>query len=225
MFTTFFVHLPLVLFFLLIKQYKTAAFFVNQWGKVSLKLTGVPYTVKGLEHLDSSKRYILVANHGSMTDIFATAAVLTTPMSWVMKDSLLKIPGLNIIFKLALGVAIPRVNALKSQKIFENQIVKLKQQINPNIIVYPEGTRSLTGEIAPFKKGFVRIMRLYQMDILPVTLSGFHTLYPPKKIDFNFNTELQITIHPVQKFKELESLDDKEITQKIQHIIVSDYRA
>ncbi|MGL5956192.1 MAG: lysophospholipid acyltransferase family protein [Brevinema sp.] len=200
-----------------------AGFIINKWGRDCLWFLGQPYQIEGLENIDPSKRYIIVSNHSSMVDVPLNALLYKTPSSWVLKEELLRIPIVNIMFLLGIGIPIMRSNAKKSQqKILEN-ILKLKQKINPNIIIYPEGTRTKTGQLNPFKRGFIQVMKSYQMDILPITLSGVFNFYSAKQKIPNPDSHIKITIHPAINYYDLKDLSDKEITKQIQQIVASVY--
>ncbi|MGL4676794.1 MAG: lysophospholipid acyltransferase family protein [Brevinema sp.] len=196
---------------------------INKWGRDCLWLLGQPYSIEGIENLNPEKRYMIISNHGSMVDVPLNALISKTPLSWVLKEELLKIPIANLMFVLGVGIPILRSNARESQqKILEN-ILKLKQKINPNIIIYPEGTRTKTGELNPFKRGFTQVMRSYKMDILPITLSGVFNFYSYKQKIPNPDSQMKITIHPVVRYQDLKDLPDKEIAQNIQQIVASVY--
>ncbi|MGL4388939.1 MAG: lysophospholipid acyltransferase family protein, partial [Brevinema sp.] len=207
---------PITLFFMILRIFPIATWCIHMWAKSSLFLSGQKVTVEGLENIDPKKRYLIISNHGSFTDILAISLAIPYPVSWVLKESLLKIPILNILFKLGIGIPIQRSNARNSQKTIVERIQKLKNGWNPNIIIYPEGTRSIDGTIQPFKRGFIKIMREYELDILPITLSGFHNFIKPGALFTDPESELRIIIKAPQSYQKLKDIDEKELTQQIQ---------
>ena len=224
--TTCIIYCPLIIIFLLLKSYKSVGWLIQQWGESIFILLGQSYEIEGLENIDKNKRYILIANHGSMYDISLCTLILNQqPISWVLKESLLKIPVAGTAFRLGLGIPISRANARDSQKKIMDKIKALREHINPHIIMYPEGTRTKDGEIHAFKRGFIQVMKEYEMDILPVTLSGVYTFFSTKQKFTEPSANLKITIHPPQSYQELNTMTDKEILEKVQTMIKKDYYA
>ncbi len=224
--TTCLIYCPIIIICLLLKDYKKVGWGIHQWGESIFKLLGQSYEIEGLENIDKDKRYILISNHGSMYDIaLCTLLFNQQPISWILKESLLKIPVANVMFLLGVGIPISRANARGSQKKIMDKIKILRESINPHIIMYPEGTRSKDGKIHAFKRGFIQVMKEYQMDVLPVTLSGVYNFFSTKQILTDPSSILKVTIHPPQKYQDLHTMTDKEILEKVQTIIKKDYYA
>lgn len=217
------VHSVLIIILLVFKQYKAVGYVLQNWGWMCFFLLGKKYTIKGLENLNSNKRYLILSNHGSMLDIPLVALLIPIPISWVLKAELLKIPVVNWMFQLGIGIPISRNNAKESQQTILNRVQKLRDTLNPNIFIYPEGTRTKTGDINTFKRGFVQVMRNYELDILPITVSGVVNFYSGKQKFPNPDSEIQITIHPEESYNKLKELPDKEIAQYLQGIIADAY--
>lgn len=224
-FITCLIYAPLTSFFLLIRVPRLAGWAILMWAKTMFFLLLIPIEIEGKEHIDPNKRYIVIANHSSFLDIPLLAILFGTPLSWVLKDSLLKIPILNIAFLLGVGIPIPRGNAKKSQEQLNQRAKMLKKKINPNILIYPEGTRSKTGEIGEFKKGFVRLMRNEEMDLLPITLCGVYRFCSSQQWPPNPHSRLKIVIHPPQPYTELQHWDDRDIAIKMKELIKHSYYA
>ncbi len=140
---------------------------------------GTPVRVLGLENIDRMYPQIVACNHQSMYDVWAVAAHLPVRYHFVAKKELRKIP----IFGRAAGagghVFIDRGNrsaAVESLKVAGRRIV----EETSTAVVFPEGTRSLTGDLKPFKKGpFVMAIEA-GVPIVPTVIDGtFHIL--PKR--------------------------------------------
>ena len=222
---TIFFYSPCVIFFLLIHSYKGVGRSLRRWAKGCLWWIGQPYTVEGLENIDKNKRYIVVSNHGSIIDIPLTGLLFGTPISWVMKDVLLKVPITSTMFKLGVGIPIARTKPREAQaKMFET-VDRLKKKMDPNIIIFPEGTRTKTGEMSDFKRGYVPLVRQYEMDILPVTLCGVYNFLSADASLPNPDTNMKIIVHPPQRYEDIKEFTDKEINKKMQEIVQKDYYA
>ena len=82
------------------------------------------------------------------------------------------------------GSVISFLDFLPAQQGYENNLVKVKQLVADgySIVVFPEGKRSLDGEIGRFHKGAFFLAERLNLDITPIMLHGFSYAMP--KYDF-----------------------------------------
>jgi len=80
---------------------------------------------------------------------------------------------------------------------------------NKSIIILPEGGRSPDGRIHMFKRGFIYILRHSSMALLPVTLRGFYSLKPMKRVYLDPDSELEVVIHKPVSHSDVKSLNDE----------------
>ena len=110
----------------------------------------------------------------------------------------------------------------KNTKIMIDQLVHKSNGFN--IAIFPEGTRTLDGNISRFHKGFIHILRKSDIDILPVTLNGFYRLKPKNRFYIDFDAKISAVIHkPIVK-EELITKTDNEIIQIVKSTILSAYQ-
>ena len=143
--------------------------------------------------LDLSKPSILVANHSSVLDILLTLTIspkiLLVTNNWVYNS-----PFFGYLVRTAGFV-------LNSD--IEDEIESIREKINDgySIMIFPEGTRSKTGEIARFKKGAFFLAEKLQLDITPVIIHGAY--YTMSKSDFQLkNSWLNVKFLPRIKFND-----------------------
>lgn len=176
--------------------------------------------VYGKNEMESGKNYLIVANHSSLFDI--PAVVLFKPdVAWIGRDYLLKIPVLGWMLKHTGYIGINTKNYRQSFRALEEAIERSAR--NRSIGIFPEGTRSKDGEIQPFTRGFIRILRHSRLDVLPVTITGTYRLKPKKQWYFSPVDPVRIHIHPPISGKELTALEDHAIIDKVKKIIESKY--
>lgn len=219
-FTIFIISPSLILGFLT-RQYWWVALTQRLWGNLLFFGGGQPFTIEGKEHLDQGKPYVIIANHSSVSDIPVLAATVKTPVSWVIKDSLLKVPLLKYAFLLGLGIPIVRDNARHAQRRILKRIRQVQKMARTSIIIFPEGTRSRDGSVKEFKRGFVRIMKEYGLDILPISLSGFNAYLPPGKMIPNPSGRLKMIVHPPIPASHFEGKDEREICEEMCSLIAA----
>ena len=163
---------------------KFLGWIAQTWGKVILKLGGIKYSVNGLDQLDPKGHYVFAANHESAMDIPLTFAGLPYHIVAISKIELKWIPIFGWAMMAGGHFFVDRRNhqqALKSLEKAKASMVK-----NPrSIIIYPEGTRSINGEIMPFKKGGLVLALQLGVPVVPVALCGTRDAMKKKSLVLN----------------------------------------
>jgi len=146
------------------------------WGQNLLRVAHIPVEVEGLEHLVPGQAYVFAANHRSNFDIFALVAVLPGRFLWVAKKSLFHIPVLGQALSRMGSIPVDRDNLRSAVKSLDQATAIVKSGVS--LIIFPEGTRALTRELLPFKKGvFIMAIKAGQ-PIVPVSISGTRFIQP-----------------------------------------------
>lgn len=146
------------------------------WGRNLLNVAHIPVQVEGLEHLVPGQAYVFAANHRSNFDIFALVAVLPGRFLWVAKKSLFQIPVLGQALSRMGSISVDRDNLRSAVKSLDRATALVKRGVS--LIIFPEGTRALSRELLPFKKGvFIMAIKAGQ-PIVPVSISGTRFIQP-----------------------------------------------
>lgn len=140
------------------------------WSPMVLFLSGVRLKIKGRENAPRNRTCIYVANHESMYDIVALVRAVPVPLFFIAKQELSKVPFLGWYMKAVGMILVDRGNREKARKSMQ----KAAELINSgrNVISFPEGTRSKTGELMMFKRGSFVIAQEGKIDIVPIGISG-----------------------------------------------------
>ncbi len=163
------------------------------WARVILWVTMIRVKVRGAENIDPSQSYVVAVNHQSALDILALYGHLPVDFRWVMKIEIRKIPLIGSACDWMGHVFIDRSNREKAIETLNRAKEKL---INgTSILFFPEGTRSKTKELLPFKKGAFRMALDLQLPILPVTLRNTGDLMPARSLTATWGT-IEMIIHP-----------------------------
>jgi 1-acyl-sn-glycerol-3-phosphate acyltransferase len=131
--------------------------------------------LRGIEDYDASKPMIFIANHQSFLDM-PLLAMLPWKMKWVSKDALFKVPILGFYMRMAGHISVKRgtVSALKA-------LVKLKPFLDAGVpvMLFPEGTRSRSGELIKFKNGAFMLSKDTGIPVQPVLIHGTRSIMKP----------------------------------------------
>jgi 1-acyl-sn-glycerol-3-phosphate acyltransferase len=152
------------------------------WSRPLLQtLVGVKLEVQVSEEAqalaDQKKGVVLVANHSSLLDINAAFAASPTPIVFLSKASIRKVPLLGKLNELAGTVFVERGNRASSERAVNQLTETLKA--GRSVLVFPEGTRSKDGTLQPFKKGAFHLAQAADAPIVPMHISGTWDLLPP----------------------------------------------
>ena len=160
----------------------------RRWGRGLVRAAGVPVRVAGLERVPPQGRPVVVAsNHQSWFDIFLLLTLIPTQIRFVAKRELKRIPILGGAMAAAGHIFINRQNRQQAFEAYDEAAKVI--QSGTSAIVFPEGTRSRTGDLLPFKKGPFVLAIAAQVPIVPAYCAGTFTLKP--------KGHWTITPHPV----------------------------
>ena len=147
------------------------------WSRNILRAAGTPVIAEGLEHIPRDQPVIYASNHSSMFDIWALFATLPGSVRFVAKRELFKIPLLGPAMLAAGHIPIDRT-ARKSAFEAYDEAARTIQRGTSSIVVFPEGTRSRTGELLPFKNAPFGLAIAAQVPIVPVYIPHTFEILP-----------------------------------------------
>ncbi|MFO7445938.1 MAG: lysophospholipid acyltransferase family protein [Ignavibacteriaceae bacterium] len=184
-----------------------------------LLIAGIKLKVTGLENIDKKAVYIFASNHASQFDIPALQYAIPNRMSIVFKKELAKIPIFGWQLKTGPYIMIDRKNAEKALKSIEEAKRKMMEN-RLSATIFPEGTRSLTGEVQAFKRGAFNLASKVGYPVVPVTISGSDKLLPKGKFIIKSGT---IHVHfdkPVPTDNIKTRADELALMEKVRDIII-----
>lgn len=133
------------------------------------------FRVSGVMPANPRNPYVVVSNHESFADILLISH-LPWEMKWLSKVEILRIPVLGWDMWLAGDVPVERGTGRSAVKAMRRCREILAQRVS--VIIFPEGTRSATGEMQPFKNGAFKLAIDAGVPILPLAVHGARTALP-----------------------------------------------
>mmetsp|Transcript_17717 Transcript_17717/g.24996 ORF Transcript_17717/g.24996 Transcript_17717/m.24996 type:complete len:394 (-) Transcript_17717:124-1305(-) len=205
-------------------------FIAQLWGKIVMSTTWCNPKVEGRENLQEivkfnrwkrgkdRKSVMFVANHNSWMDIPYTSKVIGwTNYKIVAKQELLKVPILSRCLTASKHVILDRTNRRSQMETFKKGVSWLQEGVH--LVTFPEGTRSRTGRLGPFKKGAFKMAQKVGAPIVPISINYAQKVQP---LEYIFPVRpsrcLPVTIY-IGKPIETDGKNDDELMAEVWHAI------
>jgi 1-acyl-sn-glycerol-3-phosphate acyltransferase len=150
---------------------KIFGYIAHWWSKIVLWAASVPYTVHGLDGLDTRGNYIFAGNHESAFDIPLTFAGIPFHLVSISKKELKWIPVFGWAMQVAGHIFVDRGQHGKAVSALDKAVTSL-EKFPRSVLLFPEGTRSLDGEIHGFKKGGLILAIKSNIAVVPFAVCG-----------------------------------------------------
>jgi len=177
-------------------------------ARAGVRLGGVKVEIIGLDRFDNQGTYIYMCNHVSNIDPPIVIPAIPKRTSVLVKKEVFRIPVLATAMRMGQLVPVDRtdrdsaINSLKkAQEVLASGV---------NMSVFPEGTRSQTGELLPFKKGPFYMALDAGVPIVPMTILGTRAIWPKGSMAIKPGTATVVFHPPIdpKQFPEREALMD-----------------
>jgi 1-acyl-sn-glycerol-3-phosphate acyltransferase len=132
----------------------------NPWWRVR---------IRNRENFKKGKPYVIISNHQSMLDIVVLFRLLSY-FRWISKSEIFKIPVVGWIMYMNNYINLKRGDQKSIFRMMDTSKKALLSGIP--VLIFPEGTRSATGELQQFKDGAFILANDTKTDILPLIISG-----------------------------------------------------
>ncbi|MDH3254708.1 MAG: 1-acyl-sn-glycerol-3-phosphate acyltransferase [Acidobacteriota bacterium] len=140
------------------------------WSRGVLLSSGVRVVSAVETALEPSGQHVFMANHRSLFDIPVLIATLPGQTRFLAKRSLFQIPVFGWALRLGGFITIDRKNLSSARDSFSQAVARLRT--GTSILVFPEGTRSTTGDFLPFRRGGFLLALKSGLPIVPVGIRG-----------------------------------------------------
>jgi 1-acyl-sn-glycerol-3-phosphate acyltransferase len=151
------------------------------WSRISAFMVPMIPKVIGRENINKNTSYVVISNHQSYFDVFLIYGWIGLDIKFIMKAELRKIPGLGMGSEKVGHIFLDRSNARAAVK---SLAVAKKRLVNgTSVVVFPEGTRSISGIPGNFKRGGFKLAIDLGLPILPVTVINTKKVLPANSIN------------------------------------------
>ena len=189
--------------------------FVRNWARRMLKMAGARVTVEGAENVPEGAA-VYIGNHTSYFDIPLMLTYVGEPRGFMAKIESDKIPGIRTWMRRLHCLFVDRSSAASGATVLREGEKMLREGYS--LTIFPEGTRSKTGELLEFKPGAFRIATMAKAPIVPVTIMGARAM-----MEDNGNRitsgDVKIVIHPAIDTASLSRPEIRTLPETVRDII------
>jgi putative phosphoserine phosphatase/1-acylglycerol-3-phosphate O-acyltransferase len=145
-------------------------FWLAAWGDLGTALAGIELAVEGEEHLWSDRPAVFIFNHQSTLDVLLLCKLLRRDFVGVAKQELRRVPFLGTAASLLGTVFIDRENSKSAGRALQPAVDALRR--GTSLVIAPEGSRTPTPRLAPFKRGAFQIAMQARVPIVPIVIKN-----------------------------------------------------
>jgi len=146
------------------------------WSPALLAGTAARLVVDGADDIDWSRPRLLVSNHQSIIDICALFRAVPVPLHFLLKQEMARVPFVGWYAR-ACGMLFIERDSPRAGPRLRREAAALLRGGN-TLCLFPEGTRSRTGAVAPFKGGAFQAAIDAGVEVLPVAIDGAGAVLP-----------------------------------------------
>lgn len=183
-----------------------------------LFISGVKVKIFGLDNIDKNATYVFVSNHASQFDITVLQWGVPNRLAMIFKKELSRIPFFGWQLKLGPYIMVDRKSPESGMKSIE-EAKELMKNKGISVLVFPEGTRSETGELLPFKRGAFHLAAKVGYLIVPVTIVDSNKIMPKGSFKLKKGTVKLIFDSPISTDNLRGKTDELQLMDKIKKIM------
>ena len=169
---------------------RTARWF-RRLGRMLSRVNPWNIEISGREHMDANQVYVIVSNHQSLADI-PLLSHLRLDTKWLAKAELFRVPLVGWMMRMAGDVPVDRALPRQGARALMQCAKYLRQHCS--VVFFPEGGRSLDGEVQPFNDGAFRLAIREQIPILPLVVEGTGKALPSKTWLWGKSRDIQLRV-------------------------------
>jgi len=167
---------------------------LERWARHIVDNARITVDVAGRHNMVPGKTYLVMSNHQSLYDVPVLFHVLGANLRMVAKEELFRVPVFGKALAAGGFVRIDRGNRHAAIRSLQDARELLAS--GTHVWIAPEGTRSRTGHLLPFKKGAFYLAFQAGLPILPITLRGTRDALPAKGLRSTAGAHVHVLIHP-----------------------------
>lgn len=186
------------------------------WAKYTLDIIGIELEIKGKENIPE-RSVVFIGNHTSILDIPIIVYTIGHAVGFISKKEILKVPIIGYWLRRGHCIPLDRQNPREAIKVINEGVENLKEGYS--MAIFPEGTRSKTGEVGEFKKGSLKLATKAKTPIIPISIDRASRAFEAERRFIP--TKIKVVIGDPIYTENLSRDDEKEIAEKVRSVVVA----
>lgn len=200
------------------KEAAYAHFITGSWARNMIRAAGGKITLKGADNFPEDGRCCIIANHQGAFDIPLVIGYMPKTIGFIAKKELRYIPVLSTWMKAIHCIFIDRSNRRAAAESVEQAVAQIRN--GHPIVIFPEGTRSRSNDMGPFKSGSLKVPIRSDALIVPVTIDGSYLMKEANN-GLIRSASVTLTIHSPVNSAEFRDDQTRELADLLANTIAS----
>lgn len=209
--------IPIIVFCFIFRCSQPIIWTGKQFLQIAPKILGIRIEVIGANKIEKDESYIFMSNHLSFLDGPLLFLVVPQPIRVILKKEIFRIPIIGWGMRQVDFVPVDR-KGIKGGKKSIDKAVQLIKEKGYSFLIFPEGTRSLDGQIQPFRRGGFFLALNSRVPIVPISIQGTYELMP-KGSFYVKKGIIRVIFHPSVSVKGCSKKNLPELISRVQDII------
>lgn len=186
------------------------------WTDLVFRDYDVKLDIINPENIPTEGPVTYIANHESYADVFALMNAIPHQIGFIAKEDFRKIPFFSTWLERARSLFITRGDARASLKVINKGVEYLKDGFS--MVIFPEGTRSHSSAVAPFKAGAFKLATKAKVPIIPVSIEGGYHCFEEEG-RFKKGVTIHLMFHEAIQTADLSREELVRIPEKVENTI------
>jgi 1-acyl-sn-glycerol-3-phosphate acyltransferase len=174
---------------------------------------------KGREHFPRDSGALICSNHQSYFDPVLVGICFWQQINFLARDTLFRTLLFGPLIRYLEAIPIDRDGFGLSG--IKETLKRLKR--GEMVLIFPEGTRTLDGQVGPLKPGFCALARRGRVPILPVAVDGAFDAWP-RSSRFPRFTKLRTCFGPLIPLAQIDAMPDEQLIEEVRQRILACHR-
>lgn len=178
-----------------------------------LNMVKANYVIRYAQSIEFKKDayYIFMSNHQSVIDLPLVYATIMGTVRFLTKKELFEYPLFGKALSISGCIPVDRENFTKTMDCFDQAKKRADSQL---LWIFPEGTRSRTGELLLFKAGGFRLARELSAYIVPAGIKNTRFILEPGKLSFGLHQDIELKIGKPIDTRDYQTIDKQALLMK-----------
>jgi 1-acyl-sn-glycerol-3-phosphate acyltransferase len=209
--------IPLIFFSWIFRCPQILIWTGKQALRIAPKILGIHIEVFGADKIKKDKSYIFMSNHLSFLDGPLLFMTIPQPIRVILKKEVFRIPVIGLGMRLVDFVPVDRKGIRGGKKSIDRAVHLIKEK-GYSFLIFPEGTRSLDGQLQLFRRGGFFLALNSGVPIVPISIQGSYELMPKGSFQVK-KGGIKVIFHPAVSVAEYTTKNLPELINKVQNII------